>query len=308
MKQLTLEAICPYVREVGLQHNDSWKNQYRRIFDHQFLYCFTGVAHMIIGEKQYRITNGDLIIIPPNTPHQLWIDEEQPGEMYWFHCDFVLLPDREWLYDFYNTMEKYITLFSPEMPHKEHIRENPVFAGGYSLPHVIAIAPKESMEYCFRSMYKTYLSGDRLWQLRAKRLFLEILEPVLNEIMGKPSPSAGRTYVVNIMKSHIAKHYFEPLTVAMIARDTGLNTEYASKVFRHETGMKLVEYINYYRVNQSKKLLIDPDLSLADIAEMVGFSNENYFSAVLKKLEGKTPGKLRAHLMALVQEDHIGIV
>ncbi len=298
-----LDELCPYIREVGTQRKDSWKSMQRRIYDHQFLYCFTGVAHVILREQYHRIVPGDLVIIPPNEPHQLWVDEQQPGEMYWFHCDFFLFPDRDWIYAFYNDMERYITLFGAELPYKEHIRPNPVLLNGRVLPDVTSFPNTESMEYCFRTMHRAYTSGDALWQLTARRCFYEILETVLYAGAAEKHHSASKVYVANQMKAYIAKHYFEPLTVTKICEGTGRNPEYASKLFRQQTGMKLVEFINWFRVNQSKKLLIDPDLSIADVAEMVGFTNENYFCTVVKRLECRTPAKLRAYLLSLLLED-----
>ena len=299
-----LEDLCPYIREVGLQRKDSWRIP-RRIYDHQFMFCFTGAAHVVLREQHYRVTPGHLVIIPPNVPHKLWFDEQQPGELYWFHCDFLLFADRHWIYDFYNTAEQYITMFGAELQYKEHIRENPLFSGGLSLPEVSRPADTKELEYCFHTMHRTYTSGDALWQLTARRSFYAILEIVLRQSAGETNRNANKAYAINQMKAYVAKHYFEPLTVAQICSVTGLNSEYASKLFRQETGQRLVEYIGRFRINQAKKLLIDPDLSVANVAEMVGFSNENYFCSVLKKLEGRTPSKLRAHLLSLLVEEEL---
>ena len=96
----------------------------------------------------------------------------------------------------------------------------------------------------------------------------------------------------------MAHNYYRKLSVAEICAETGLNTEYASKLFKQETGQRLVEYVNCYRIKKAKSLLLESDLSVADIAEMVGFSSENYFCSVTKKLEGKTPEALRDYLMS----------
>jgi len=297
-----LESLTPYIREAGLQRRDAWRIA-RRIYDHQFLYCFSGAAHMMLREQYYHITPGHLVIIPPNVPHKLWFNEQQLGELYWFHCDFFLLDDRQWIYDFYNTAEKYITLFGAELRHKKHIRDNPIFPGGVPLPEILKPTHPEEAEYHFRAMHRAYAGGDALWQLIARRSFYAILDIVLRQTTGEAPRSANRAYAVNQIKAYIAKHYFEPMTVADICGDTGLNTEYASKLFRRQTGQKLVEYISRFRVNQAKKLLIDPDLSITNVAEMVGFSNENYFCSVLKNLEGRTPSQLRAHLLSLLPEE-----
>ena len=297
-----LDDLCPFIREVGLQRRDSWRIP-RRIYDHQFLYCFAGVAHVVLNGQYHRITPGDLIIIPPNIPHKLWFDEQPIGELYWFHCDFFLRDDRHWIFSFYNTPEQYITLYGAELQYKEHIRENLVLDGGLSLPEICKPADSEELEYHFRAMHRAYTSGDALWQLTSRRCFFAILESILRQSAGETSRSTNKAYAVNQMKAYVAKHYFEPLTVVDISADTELNAEYASKLFRQVTGQKLVDYISRFRINQAKKLLIDQDLSIASVAEMVGFSNENYFCSVVKKLEGCTPSKLRAYLLHLLVED-----
>lgn len=53
------------------------------------------------------------------------------------------------------------------------------------------------------------------------------------------------------------------------------------------------------RIAQAKKLFLEMDLNVADIADMVGFNNENYFCSVFKKYEGKTPVKAREDLLEL---------
>lgn len=302
MQSTKLDTLCPYIREVGQQRMDAW-HMPRRIYDHQFLYCFTGKAYIAMHGKEHRIVPGDLIVFPPDTPHRLWMDAGQPAELYWFHCDFYLYPDRYWIYDFYNDVERYITLFGSELQHKEHIRENPRFEGDKVLPDVMHLVGNDRVEYCFRGMYRAYAGGDPLWQLSARQYLYELMEIILRHGSADKGRNAQKAYMVNQMKAYIAKHYFEPLTVADICRDTGLNSEYASKLFRRLTGKRLVEYVNWVRINQAKKLLIDPGLSIVDIAEMVGFSNENYFCTVLKKMEGRTPAKMRDYLMALLAEE-----
>lgn len=301
--EYTWDEVCPYIREAGMQRMDSWRAMHRRIFDHQFLYCISGIAYAALGGRTYPVKAGDLLIFPPNTPHQLWMDEKDPGEMYWFHCDFFLMDDRKWILDFYNDTDRYITLFGAEMPCKEHVRENPVFEGGYVLPVHTTLQDTESMEYAFRAIYRAYVFQSKSWQAQARSFFWQIISQLLAQSTGDSDREMKRAYIVNQIKAYVGKHYFEPMSVEGICEDTGLNTEYASKLFRKETGMTVVEYVNRFRVGQAKKLLIDRDLSIVDVAEMVGFSNENYFGSITKKYEGKTPARLRAHLLNLMADE-----
>lgn len=65
----------------------------------------------------------------------------------------------------------------------------------------------------------------------------------------------------------------------------------------------MIHYLNRFRINKAKKLLLEPDLSIVDIAEMVGFKSENYFCTLSKKVTGMTPAKLRTYMLSLQDSD-----
>ena len=81
---------------------------------------------------------------------------------------------------------------------------------------------------------------------------------------------------------------------------THLNPEYAGKVFRKVTGLTVVDFLNRHRIDMAKKLLLDTDLSIADIGDMVGFQSEAYFSNVAKKVTGMSPAKLKLYMLSLL--------
>lgn len=298
------DELCPYIREAGMQRRDSWKSFARKIYDHQFFFCFKGTANITVAERYYKIKSGQLVIVPPNTPHRFWVDEDEQGELYWFHCDLFYYPDREWVSEFYKGPE-YVRLFSPEMPEPEHIRENPVFEGGYRLPVTLILENPSDMEYQFRSIQKAYNQQDSYWHLTARIHFMEIFTMILNETRRDVARTSGHSHVIHQIQTAVAHNYYRKLSVAEICAETGLNTEYASKLFKQETGQRLVEYVNCYRIKKAKSLLLESDLSVADIAEMVGFSSENYFCSVMKKYEGKTPETMREALMSLMNQESV---
>ncbi|HEY8501002.1 MAG TPA: helix-turn-helix transcriptional regulator, partial [Clostridia bacterium] len=52
-------------------------------------------------------------------------------------------------------------------------------------------------------------------------------------------------------------------------------------------------YLNYIRIEMSKKLLSDPSIAIVDISNLVGFEDQSYFSKVFKKMTGQSPKKFR---------------
>ena len=101
------------------------------------------------------------------------------------------------------------------------------------------------------------------------------------------------------LESFMLNNYYRKLSVREICACVDYNPDYAGRLFRLETGQSIIEYLNRVRVRQAKILLLDSDLTLSDIAEMTGFSSETYFFAVVRRLEGTTPAKIRARMRAI---------
>jgi len=78
------------------------------------------------------------------------------------------------------------------------------------------------------------------------------------------------------------------LNLKMVAQAIFVNESYLSRVFRQDTGERLIEYISRRRIELSKKLLKTTDLKSYEVAEAVGINNPHYFSICFKKYVGKT--------------------
>lgn len=300
---MTLDQINPVVHDVGLQHSDSWRTKVRRIYDHQFLYCFQGIAHFVSGSFTCTIDRRCLLIIPPNTPHSFWVDANDPAELYWFHLDLLPIDDGDWIYECYNIPEKYVQLFGPELREKEHIRINPIFENGYQLPFVVKFdAECDEVELIFRSIYKTYLHAHALFALTSKIKVLRLLEIIFSQSEDFCQRDRNVTTYVSQIITYIKSNYYRKLLVEDICKGTGLNIDYAGKIFRQSTGMTIVSYLNTYRIEKARLLLMNADLSVADIAEMVGFQSVFYFSKTAKRVTGKSPSQLRKQLMDIIDQ------
>ena len=57
--------------------------------------------------------------------------------------------------------------------------------------------------------------------------------------------------------------------------------------------MNFSAYLNEYRVNRARQLMLDPRLNMKDIGAAVGYSDANYFTRVFKRLTGQTPSEYR---------------
>lgn len=92
---------------------------------------------------------------------------------------------------------------------------------------------------------------------------------------------------------YIADNYTQRLTLQHVAEEVGISPNHFSALFHKTVGISFREYISQIRVEESKRLLLYTDYSLADIAAAMGFPDQSNFSKVFKRITGISPGKYR---------------
>ena len=93
----------------------------------------------------------------------------------------------------------------------------------------------------------------------------------------------------------IRQDYAKPLSLTILSEKVCVHPTYLSNLFKRQTGLALIDYINHYRVEQAKRLLEDPLNKIYWVTEQVGFANQRYFSQVFKKIAGLTPVEYRSY-------------
>lgn len=71
--------------------------------------------------------------------------------------------------------------------------------------------------------------------------------------------------------TYIEEHYAEDITVSKLSESLHLSSNYVSNLFKSETGLRFVEYLNRYRIRRAKLLLQDPSWKVYEVAEKTGF-------------------------------------
>jgi two-component system response regulator YesN len=95
---------------------------------------------------------------------------------------------------------------------------------------------------------------------------------------------------------YIKDHFREELTLSEMAERTNFSVSHFSTLFKKHTGSSFVNYVNGLKVDEAKKLLRSTAYSVAEIAEMAGFSTTPYFSRVFKSTAGLTPLEYRKRM------------
>jgi len=90
---------------------------------------------------------------------------------------------------------------------------------------------------------------------------------------------------------HALRQGFSPPAPSSIT--TLSSYDYLSRVFNRELNISPWDYLNRYRVLQSKQLLLNTAESVGAIARQVGFKDQAYFSRVFHKVTGMSPQGFR---------------
>jgi YesN/AraC family two-component response regulator len=93
--------------------------------------------------------------------------------------------------------------------------------------------------------------------------------------------------------AYLADHYMEKITLRELSATLFVSDSYLSKLFRQELGISFTEYLNKVRVDRSIDLIKEGKYSLLEIAGMVGFDDQSYFTKVFKKYAGVTPRRYK---------------
>ncbi|MDD3340306.1 MAG: response regulator [Lachnospiraceae bacterium] len=111
-------------------------------------------------------------------------------------------------------------------------------------------------------------------------------------ILYQSIPSEIEDTIENL-DSFIHSHYTESINLSELAKKYHFNQSYLTRIFKKQKGEAPLKLINTLRINDAKKLLLQPELSVREISEMLGFSNQHYFSRIFKDFTDQLPKEYR---------------
>ncbi|MEW5743935.1 MAG: DNA-binding response regulator [Nitrospirota bacterium] len=172
-----------------------------------------------------------------------------------------------------------------------------------SIP-VIATTAHGTEEKCLSA----FMAGARFYlkkPLNAEEVFraVELLSTVENTVHNRRHlslPTKGneslhgeidpdkREGVLAVME-FICRNYKEPLGLAEACRLASLSKTYFSYFFKRVAGCSLKSYHNKIRIQKAEDIIKHQGVSVKKAAELVGYNDSNYFSALFKKETGLSP-------------------
>ncbi|PYI56200.1 response regulator [Paenibacillus flagellatus] len=106
----------------------------------------------------------------------------------------------------------------------------------------------------------------------------------------------GGERAIETVLHYVQSHYHEDVSLEKVASLVYLNPVYFSQLFKQKTGQGYKEYVIHVRLEHAKRLLLNPTLKLADIAEKIGYQDMRHFAQLFRKKYGATPTEYRQRM------------
>lgn len=119
---------------------------------------------------------------------------------------------------------------------------------------------------------------------------------VRSEVAATPmlsSPANVTNPYTKRLLRRIETDYTKRISITELSAEFGVSHVYLQNKFKEDTGYTFHDYLTRYRMMQAMQFLRTGEKRIYEVAEMVGFQDYKYFTAVFKKYVGISPGKFR---------------
>ena len=226
--------------------------------DYHLLFVSEGECVCLYNGEEYRMKSGDFVIYPPKVKQRYSFMDGTAVTTMWLHFSGVGVEE----------------IFS----------ELGLGGGVFS-----AVSPAEVRHYFKKMIHANSLSLTK-YRVLAKGYLLNLLSAVSGG--GNSNFSVYKGAVADMLE-YINLNWQKNLSVAELAEHVNLSESRAAHIFRENVGVPLHRYICTIKIENSKELLQNTDMSVAEISAMVGFSDPLYFSRTFKTSVGTSPRKYR---------------
>ena len=136
-----------------------------------------------------------------------------------------------------------------------------------------------------------FLNDEFIARLGEKSSLFDIIEYLKKVLSDLSNTHFGRTTKSTMERvvQYICSNYNRELRLEQLATIFGYNSAYLGKVFHQYTGENFNNYLDRIRITEAKRLLSMDGYKVYEVAEMVGYTNINYFHNKFKKYVGVSP-------------------
>jgi len=229
-----------------------------------FIYCTKGAGWCEMRGKLQTVHPGELLVVPPNTPHAYGAEKKHPWTIHWFHAQgdaigaFLLELDITadhpviWIGD----DARLLALFEEVLDAVEH---------GYTPLQLLYAA--QALGHLLAVMVRCYREDHR--------------EP--------PGAHQQIAQTITYMKQHLN----QPLQLNSLAAVANYGRSQYAALFKRQTGYAPIDYFIRLRMHRACQLLDTTQASVKSIAASLGYEDPLYFSRLFRAVNDTSPQAYR---------------
>ena len=126
---------------------------------------------------------------------------------------------------------------------------------------------------------------------------LKILTIILRSNLSDKFTQRKQKPAADAIIQYIADNYNHDIKISDVASHFYFSTSYFSHLSKEISGTSFVKYLNEYRINVSKNLLMNPNNTITYAMLGSGFSNRSYYNRLFKKTTGFSPREFRENFL-----------
>lgn len=168
------------------------------------------------------------------------------------------------------------------------------------IDRVIELGRNHEVQRLISEILELYITRPFCFEQQASNLAERIFLQIATKLHASERPTPAR--IANSLKL-IHESYQFPITVEQLAQAEFLSVSHYRTLFRECTGQTPMEYITELRIKNAADFIERTSLPLKEIASMVGYSDQLYFSRVFKKELGISPQDYRKKMLQKNKEE-----
>lgn len=124
-------------------------------------------------------------------------------------------------------------------------------------------------------------------------LLLCLVSESLDELARATSPGDYSHRIVEQVRRYILAHHIQPIHVRDLAAMAGCSENHLNTRFREAVGQPIRQYIIDLRLQRARRLLLQGELPIKNVALQSGFNDPLYFSRLFRDRSGCSPSDFR---------------
>ncbi|MGF1760087.1 AraC family transcriptional regulator [Photobacterium sagamiensis] len=265
-ESLDFSALCSHrvLRAGHLVTDIDHRINRRSVVGHEFIYCINGAGWVDFRGKRHYIHKGQLVWLPVSETHFHCPDSKRPWEIYWFRVDGGKLNN---IVDF---------LQVPQQP-------------------TFLIDDTDHVCQIFESIFEQMQSHTLLSDISCDKLISELLVMLLeirsepDKITQDPVKHRGLTSLIYAIHSH----YSEDWDIARFAEYCQVGKSQVFRLFKSTFNQSPQKWLKNYRLTQARRMLVESEQSISEIAYQVGYKDPLHFSKDFRRTVGISPSLFR---------------